>query len=121
MRRIIVPILLLLAAGSITGCNKWAEEKTNIYRTVYLPGKTVSDSIPLAGSVKGTMQAGKTYTVDSDIYINQGDTLMIQPGVTLNFKNGSGMVVFGSLYSEGSSQSPITMTVPGVTRNDAPG
>jgi hypothetical protein len=121
MYRIIIPVLFLLAASGLTGCSKWAEEKTNIYRTVYLPGKTVSDSTPLAGSVKGTMQAGKTYTVDSDVYINQGDTLMIQPGVTLNFKNGSGLVVFGSLYSEGSQAAPIYMTVPGVTRNDAPG
>jgi hypothetical protein len=112
---------LMLAVSGITACNKWAVEKADIYRTVYLPGKTVSDSVPLAGSVKGTMQAGKTYTVDSDIYINQGDTLMIQPGVTLNFKNGSGMVVFGSLYCEGSRTAPIYMTVPGVTRNDAPG
>jgi hypothetical protein len=111
----------MLAVSGITACNKWAVEKADIYRTVYLPGKTVSDSVPLAGSVKGTMQAGKTYTVDSDIYINQGDTLMIQPGVTLNFKNGSGMVVFGSLYCEGSRTAPIYMTVPGVTRNDAPG
>jgi len=121
MRKIIVPVLLLLAVCGIAGCNKWAEEKADIYRTVYLPGKTVSDSVPLAGSIKGTMQAGKTYTIDSDVYINQGDTLMIQPGVTLNFKNGSGVVVLGSLYSIGSQAAPIYMTVPGVTRNDAPG
>lgn len=121
MRKIIAPVLLFLAAYGIAGCNKWAEEKSDIYRTVFAAGKTVSDSVPLKGSVKGTMLAGKTYTVDSDIYINQGDTLMIQPGVTLNFKNGSGMVVLGSLFSIGSKTAPIYMTVPGVTRNDAPG
>src|SRR5229473_2152806 len=100
MRKIIAPVLLFLAAYSIAGCNKWAEEKADIYRTVFAAGKTVSDSVPLKGSVKGTMLAGKTYNVDSDIYINQGDTLMIQPGVTLNFRNSAGLVVLGSLYSE---------------------
>ncbi len=123
MRKIIAPVLLFLVAYGISGCNKWAEEKANIYRTVYLPGKTVSDSVPLAGSVKGTMLAGKTYTVDSDIYINQGDTLMIQPGVTLNFKNSAGLVVLGSLFSAlGSKTAPIYSDGAGRYQwNDAPG
>jgi hypothetical protein len=121
MQKIIIPALIVLLAYCTTGCNKWAEDKSNIYQAVEEPGKTVSDSVPLGGSVKGTMLAGKTYTVDSDIIINVGDTLMIQPGVTLYFKNGSGLVVLGSLFSEGSQAAPIEMTVPGVTKNNAPG
>ena len=119
MNRII--ILVLVAACGLTGCNKWAQDKSNIYAAVEAAGKSVSDAAPLSGSVKGTMLSGKTYTIDSDIVINVGDTLMIQSGVTLNFMNGSGLVVLGSLFSEGSKTAPVYMTVPGVTKNNTPG
>jgi hypothetical protein len=121
MKKAIIPALIILFVSGITGCNKWAEDKSNIYRATQGAGKTVSDSVPLAGSIKGTMLEGKTYTIDSDIYINDGDTLMIQPGVTLNFRNGSGLVVLGSLFSEGTQAAPIYMTVLGVTKNNTPG
>jgi len=121
MRSISIPVLSLLFILGVTSCNKWAEDKSNIYKAVEQAGKSVSDSVPLAGSVKGTMLAGKTYTIDSDIYINDNDTLFIQPGVTLNFRNKAGLVVLGSLYSEGTKAAPIYMTVLGVTKNNTPG
>ena len=121
MNKIIIPAFSILLAVSIAGCSKWAEDKSNIYQATEQAGKTVSDSVPLAGSVKGTMLAGKTYTIDSDIVVNPLDTLMIQSGVTLNFKNGSGLVVLGSLFSIGTKAAPIYMTVPGATKNTTPG
>jgi hypothetical protein len=121
MKKIIIPSLAILFVYFSSGCNKWAEDKSNIEAATEQAGKTVSDSLPLGGSIKGTMLAGKTYTIDSDIVIDDGDTLMIQPGVTLNFKNGSGMVVLGSLFSEGTQAAPVEMTVLGVTKNNAPG
>lgn len=119
--KIFIPALIVLITLGITSCSKWAQDKSNIYKAVEQPGKTVSNSAPLSGSVKGTMLSGNTYTIDSDIYVNDGDTLMIQPGVTLNFRNGSGLVVLGSLFSEGTQAAPIYMTVLGVTKNNTPG
>lgn len=121
MKKLFLPALALVILWGSTGCNKWAADSSNIYKTVQQAGKTVSDSVPLSGSIRGTMLQGKTYTIDSNIIINQGDTLMIQPGVTLNFRNGAALVVLGSLFSEGTQASPIYMTVLGVTKNNTPG
>ena len=121
MKKINIPALIILLVVGMTSCNKWSTDKSDIFRATEAAGKTVSDSVPLAGAIKGTMLQGLTYTIDSDIYINDGDTLMIQPGVTLNFRNGSGMVVLGSLFSEGTQAQPIYMTVLGVTKNNSPG
>ncbi|HXD79865.1 MAG TPA: hypothetical protein VN616_18745 [Puia sp.] len=120
MKQLRIPVLLLLIS-SLAACNKWALDHSDIYRATEAAGKTVSDAAPLAGAIKGTMLQGKTYVVDSDIYVNDGDTLMIQPGVTLDFHNGSGLVVLGSLFSEGTQAQPIHMTVLGVTKNNTPG
>lgn len=121
MKTINISTFFILLLAAFSGCTKWAEDTQNIYRATQAPGKTVSDAAPLSGAIKGTMLQGKTYVVDSDIYINDGDTLMIQPGVTLDFHNGSGLVVLGSLFSEGTQAQPIYMTVLGVAKNNAPG
>ena len=113
-------IIILAIAATLTGCNKWAEDQANIYKYVIPPGKTVSPSTPLNGSIKGVMLAGNTYTIDSTVYVNKGDTLVIQQGVTLNFLNSSGLVVRGILVSLGTKQQPNFMTVPGVTKNNTP-
>lgn len=105
----------------ISGCNKWDEERENIYKYVVPTGKTVSPNIPLSGSIRGVMLAGNTYTVDSTVYVNKGDTLLIQAGVTINVLNGSGIVVRGVLASIGTQQNPNFFTVPGVTKNNTPG
>jgi len=121
MKKLSIPALIIILTVSLAGCKKWATDKSNIYQAQQVPGKTVSDSIPLAGSVKGTMLAGKTYTIDSDIVINPSDSLIIQEGVTLNFRHGSGLVVLGSLFSIGTKAAPIYMTVSGVNKNNTPG
>jgi hypothetical protein len=113
--------LILATMATLTGCNKWAEDQANIYKYVIPPGKTVSASVPLNGSIKGVMLAGNTYTIDSTVYVNKGDTLVIQQGVTLNFLNSSGLVVRGVLVSLGTKQQPNFMTVPGATKNITPG
>ncbi len=106
----------------MTSCNKWAEDRIGTFTVRQRPPERRSATpLLLAGAIKGTMLQGKTYTIDSDIYVNDGDTLMIQPGVTLDFHNGSGFVILGSLFSEGTQAQPIYMTVPGVTKNNSPG
>jgi len=121
MKKVNIPALIVFLITGITSCNKWAADKSYIYRATEAPGKTVSADAPLAGAIKGTMLQGLTYHIDSDIYINDGDTLLIQPGVTLDFRNGTGLVVLGSLFSEGTQAQPIYMTVLGVTKNNTPG
>jgi hypothetical protein len=114
--------VLLLAAGSLAGCNKWAQDKSNIYKYVAPPAPDgISDSTPLCGSIKGTMLAGKTYVLGCDVNIPSGDTLIVQSGVTIYATNSAGIVVHGSFISLGTQASPNTFTVQGQTENNTPG
>ncbi|MEL4382855.1 hypothetical protein, partial [Shewanella algae] len=69
-----------------------------------------------------------TYTVCGDIFVNQTDTLFIQPGVTINFglntSNGNipcGLGIKGTLICVGTKDKPILITFPGVTKTDTYG
>jgi len=84
----------------------------------------VSDAAPLCGSIKGTMLAGKTYVIDGscgDITVNRGDTLTIQPGVTINISGNVAIVVKGVLLSLGTKEAPIKIGPQNVVKQDAPG
>jgi hypothetical protein len=106
-----------------TGCTKWAEDKSNIYKYTAPPpsGGVISETTPLSGSIKGVMLAGKTYTLGSDINIPAGDTLLIQEGVTINSTNSAGIIVHGVLVSLGTQANPNTMTVAGQAKDNTPG
>ncbi|PSL47960.1 hypothetical protein CLV51_102820 [Chitinophaga niastensis] len=122
MRKILIPAITILSALIlITGCKKWAEDKTDIYKYTPAAGQPVSDATPLCGSIKGVMLAGKTYTIGCDVYVNKGDTLLIQQGVTINVTNGAGIAVRGILVSLGTKSQPVTMTVPGLVKDNTPG
>ena len=74
---------LLLAGGLmllLNACHK--AELVDISVPVVQAGNTIK-SDTLKGSVKGTMLSGKTYYFNSDITINDGDTLLMQSGVKL--------------------------------------
>jgi len=108
----------------LSGCNKWADDKQNIY--TYNPppaasGAVISNASPLCGSVAGTMQTGKTYVLGCDIIVPKGDTLLVQPGVTVYATNSAGIVVHGSFLSLGTKTQPNWFTVQNVTRNNTPG
>jgi hypothetical protein len=118
LRKIINALLII---NCFVSCQKWKAEKTDIYQYSIPAGQSVSDAAPLCGSVKGTMLSGKTYTLGCDISINKGDTLTIQPGVTIYSTNSAGIVVHGVLLSLGSQAMPVNMTVKGVTKNNTPG
>ncbi|MHA4811623.1 hypothetical protein ACX0G9_26235 [Flavitalea flava] len=102
-------------------CNKWAFDKNDIYKYTLPASLTVSDSAPLCGSVKGMMLSGKTYTVGCDININKGDTLLIQPGVTVLMNHNAGIIVHGTFICLGSKEHPNWFTVTGINKNDTPG
>ena len=108
-----------LAAIVITGlfagllsCSK--SEDVQVSAPLYQVGQSVSTKTPLQGSIKGTLKADSTYNVTGDVFINEGDTLLIQPGAKVLF-DGKGswyFVVKGSLLSLGTQAKPIFFTVP---------
>ena len=121
MKNILVPcIALALFLIGATSCTKMAIDKQDIYKYILPPAQPISDAAPLCGIIKGTMLAGKTYTVSCDVYVKAGDTLTIQPGVTVNFTNGAGIIVKGAFFSLGTQSAPIWLTVTGQTKTDLP-
>lgn len=103
-------ILLLLNA-----CHK--EELVDISQPLIQSGNVIK-SDTLKGTVKGTMLSGKTYYFNSDITINDGDTLLMQSGVKL-IALGDGKTAatapeifnHGTFISLGTKAQPNYMTV----------
>src|SRR5258708_7898352 len=102
-------LFLATAAAILLGaCTK--KDYKDLSKAIITPASPVSDSIPLKGTIKGTMLAGKTYTVAGDVYINAGDTLTLQAGVTVQFTGPYGLGVKGSLLSLGTKDHPNYFT-----------
>ncbi|NLR81472.1 hypothetical protein [Chitinophaga eiseniae] len=116
--------LIALTALSIISCKK-SSEHVEISKPLVIVGQTISDTtlpkldangnaIPL----KGTMLAGKTYHIMSDVTINEGDTLYLQPGVKVLI-HGDGkspqtspaFLVNGTLVSDGTKDAQNWFTV----------
>lgn len=120
MKQKFIYLIAILVIG-LTSCTK-TEETKDLWQAVIVPASPISESTPLTGAIKGTMLAGKTYTVSGDIFVNTGDTLIIQPGVTVNFTGTAGVPVGlgvkGTVLSLGTKEAPIYLTYPGVTRTD---
>ncbi|PLW90997.1 hypothetical protein, partial [Mucilaginibacter sp.] len=130
MKRFLTFIFSITIAFSVTSCQKWKGEHTDIYTYTPPAANPVSDKQPLSCSggssvvpVKGTMLSGKTYNVSAgcDLVINPADTLFLQPGVTLNMGSRSSIIVLGTLVSNGSKNQPNYITAPGMIKNDVPG
>ncbi|HEY8969627.1 MAG TPA: hypothetical protein VIM64_11050 [Puia sp.] len=98
---------------------------------VYVSPKKVEASHPittdtLSGSVSGTLLSGKTYYFSSDITINAGDTLLMQPGSTL-IAIGDGLktetspqiTCNGTFVSLGTATDNNYITVPDAQRTAA--
>lgn len=64
----------------------------------------------LNGPQSGTLVTGYSYIVESLISVEAGDSLTIEPGVTLYFKNNIGFNVNGALTAIGTAESPIVFT-----------
>lgn len=99
-----------LVALGMYSCKKNSDEKVNISEPQFEAGQTIS-SDTLKGSVKGTMQSGKTYYFDGAVTINQGDTLVMQSGVKLlALSPNAVLLVKGSFVSLGTSDQPNWIT-----------
>src|SRR5579883_474363 len=81
-------------------------------------GATISKDT-LRGTLKGTLVQGHTYYMDSNVVVAAGDTLLIQPGVTVivlntGISNAAGapeFQVYGTFISAGSKDQPVYLTV----------
>ena len=122
--KLILPLtisIVALAAILISpACKKNHVENRNLYQAPTLVANAVSPDAPLCGAIKGTMLSGYTYTIGCDVIVNAGDTLTIQPGVTINVTRGYGIYVQGSLFSLGTQTQPVYMTVKGAVKQDNP-
>src|ERR1700743_3350063 len=114
---------MLTAAGigyiTLFAACKKSNDTTTISKPPYQIGQAVSDASPLSGSIKGTMLTGKTYTVNGDVIVNAGDTLLLQPGTTVNVTATASITIKGVFLSLGTSSQPNWVTVPGIAKQDA--
>src|SRR5580698_6212666 len=109
-------IALSISLLALAACSKKSD-----HAVVSTPQIQVGKAIPntgtlAAGTYKGTMLAGQTYTIGGDITINAGDTLLIQKGVKVNMTNGANFIVNGDLIVLGTSDAPVTITDPTKTK-----
>lgn len=105
---------LLAFAIALTSCSK--SDSSNVSVGQIQVGQAVSASTPLSGAIKGTMLTGETYTINGDVTINAGDTLLIQKGVTVKVNNAAAIVVKGTFVSLGTKDAPVTITDPSRTK-----
>jgi hypothetical protein len=117
--------LAALLAITIFSCKKGGGEVVDISKPLTVVGQSINDTIlpkkDASGNaipLKGTMLAGKTYHITSDVTVNAGDTLYLQPGVKVLI-HGDGksaetsptFYVNGTLVSNGSKEAPNWFTV----------
>ena len=71
--------------------------------------ETTLESSGLSGALVGTLATG-TYTVGFDIYVPEGETLLIEPGTILRFRDSVKFTVNGVLFAEGTETDTIVFT-----------
>jgi hypothetical protein len=121
MKRHDVVLLAAVMTGLALGSCKKVVEQKELWKAVQAVAAPVSDASCLSGAIKGTMLAGKTYTVCGDIIINQGDTLTVQEGVTIKFTGNYGIGVNGSFICLGTKDHPNWITYAGAVKTDTYG
>ena len=123
-----ISIILALSAivvGLLPSCKKNSSsggETTTLSTPPYQIGQTIAPGNLPAGSYKGTMTSGNTYTINGNFIINKGDTLLLQPGVTVCAAPNSAAIVIvkGVLISLGTQAKPNYFTACSITPTDAP-
>jgi hypothetical protein len=113
---------LLAVLCFMFSCSK-TEETVTVSAPLFKVGQAVSTKTPLSGSIKGTLLSDSTYKVGGDVFINENDTLVIQPGAKICFPGNAPycFVVKGSLLSLGTETKPIYFTVCGQAKTEVYG
>jgi len=113
------PAAFVLAASLMVACN----DDENV-----TPSPTPErDTTTVVGEVSGTWEKGSVVNVSGHITVPEGKTLTIEEGVEVIFSsNGVGanntpieFVVDGSLYSKGTAENPVRLTVSQSERTEA--
>lgn len=118
-------LLAMILVASITSvlvsCSK--SEDVQVSAPLFKVGQAVSTKTPLSGPIKGTLLSDSTYKVGGDVIINEGDTLVIQPGAKIHFPGDKPycFVVNGTFLSLGTEEKPIYFTVPTALKTDVLG
>jgi len=122
--------VLMVASMATMACSKSNDDGAVISKPLTVIGKEISsttlpekDASGNAIPLKGTMISGKTYRVTADVSINAGDTLYLQPGVTV-IVEGDGtpgkspmFLVNGTIISDGTKEKPNYFTIPEALRS----
>ena len=77
-----------------------------------LPAEAIRGTVISGGNIKGVMLTDSTYTINGDVTVLKGDTLMVQPGATINIPGNHAFYIQGTILSLGTPQQPITFTAP---------
>jgi hypothetical protein len=115
---------VMLTAATLFSCSKSKDDGANISKPLTVIGAEItSTTLPEkddgghAIPLRGTMLSGTTYHITADVSINAGDTLYLQPGVTV-IVDGNGTVgksplflVNGTIISDGTKEKPNAFTV----------
>src|SRR6201986_4076251 len=109
-------IIIALAGLMLLGACHKAEVAVISPRLVVGSHPITSDT--LSGSVNGTLLSGKTYYFSTNITVNGGDTLQLQPGVHLialgdglTDKTAPEIIVHGTFIRLGTQANPNYITV----------
>jgi hypothetical protein len=105
-KNLYLPVTALLAAAVMFSSCKKTDDTFRVSQPNVVVGQTVSDATPLCGSIKGTMLTGKTYVIGCNVTVNKGDTLLLQPGVTVKVNPNVAIIVKGTFISLGTQAQP---------------
>lgn len=77
------------------------------------PGKAPGNDT-LSGNVSGIWEKNSTHYIDGDIFVAEGQSLVIEEGVKviMNSDVKPEFIIKGNFYAEGSASAPVTFTVP---------
>src|SRR5579872_3268757 len=98
-------IAAIALVATISSCSK--KENTTVIKPVIPPSHPIT-SDTIGSFEKGTLLAGKTYTMNHDVYVNKGDTLLAQSGANIIVKNNSQFKIQGVFQSIGTQAAPVT-------------
>jgi hypothetical protein len=94
----------LAIVAALASCSK---KDTTITSAPPIPVSNPIKSDTIGSFEKGTLLAGKTYTMNHDVYVKKGDTLLAQPGAIVIVKNNAQFSIQGHLQILGTKDQPI--------------
>ncbi|MES2110683.1 MAG: right-handed parallel beta-helix repeat-containing protein [Bacteroidota bacterium] len=98
-------IAAIALVAVVSSCSK--KEITNVIKPVIPPSHPIN-SDTIGSFEKGTLLAGKTYTMNHDVYVKVGDTLLAQAGANIIVKNNSQFKIQGVFQSMGTQANPVS-------------